>query len=181
MKAAIIGAGFVGKAVFHDLQRVNMISEIVLTGRNMDKIKAEVMDARDAAVVREQYGPTLNYGGYEDLAGADIIIYAALLTEAIKKEAFRIFQGKGYTSTGVSAAACRIAAAIAADSREVFPVSSVLQGEYGVNGVAISVPSVLGKNGIEEIKEFTMTDSEKEAFFASVDKMRQAAGSVGIL
>ena len=50
------------------------------------------------------------------------------LTEAFQQHGFRIFHGKGYTSTGVSATACRIVAAIASDSREVFPVSTVLQG-----------------------------------------------------
>ena len=40
MKVAIIGAGNVGKAVFHDLQHVNMIIEITLTDRNENKVKA---------------------------------------------------------------------------------------------------------------------------------------------
>ena len=62
MKAAIIGAGNVGKTIFHDLQRVRMIEEITLVGRSLDKLRAEVEDARDAAVVREEYGPRLHCG-----------------------------------------------------------------------------------------------------------------------
>lgn len=312
MKAAIIGAGNVGKAILHDLQLVDRISEITLVGRNKRVVEAEVLDARDAAVLRETYGPRLYFGGYEATEGADIIIYAAgtskfkthrmellhdncaiaeevfreinrynrdaviinvtnpldvvtmriqqvtgrdphkvigsgtllesarlvrvvaelleisdrsihmsvvgehgptavalmssvrvmgltleeymkatvgetvkvnmeRLNEAFKNEAFRIFYGKGYTSTGVAATACRIAAAIAADSREVFPVSSVLQGEYGVQGIAVSVPSVLGRNGIHQITEWSMTEEEHSAFLASVDTVRQAAETVGIL
>lgn len=41
MKVAIIGAGNVGKAVFHDLQHVNMIREITLIDRNKSKAEAE--------------------------------------------------------------------------------------------------------------------------------------------
>lgn len=308
MKAAIIGSGNVGKTVFHDLQHVSMIREITLVGRNIKKVQAEVMDARDAAVLRGGYGPKLLYGGYEGTEGADIIIYTAgsaknksdrkqmlhdncliveeiftevnrynkdaiiicltnpldvitmkiqqvtgqsphkvigtgtllesarlvrfvaellelseqsihisvvgehgsgssavallssvnvmgmgledylrsvtderialnerTLNNAFKNEAFRIFQGKGYTSTGVSAAACRIVSAIAADKREILPVSSVLQGEYGITGLAVSVPSIVGRNGIEEIREVKMTKEEHEAFLASVDTIRQAA------
>ena len=101
--------------------------------------------------------------------------------ETFKKEAFRIFHGKGYTSTGVSATVCRIAAAIAADSREIFPVSTVLQGEYGVQGVAVSVPSVIGRSGVEDIREVVMSDEENAAFLSSVDIIRKAALTEGLL
>lgn len=51
MKVAIVGAGNVGKTIFHDLQRVNMVNEIILVDRNREKVQAEVLDARDAAVL----------------------------------------------------------------------------------------------------------------------------------
>lgn len=103
------------------------------------------------------------------------------LHRAFKDEPFRIFHGKGYTSTGVSATACRIVSAIASDSREILPVSSVLQGEYGVSDVAVSVPSVVGRNGIEDIHEVVMTDDERRDFLASVEVVRSAAIAEGIL
>ncbi len=103
------------------------------------------------------------------------------LNEMFKKSAFRIFYGKGYTSTGVAATACKIAAAIASDSWEVLPVSSVLQGEYGVQDVAVSVPSVIGQGGIRQITEWSMTEEERLAFLISVETVRQAAITAGIL
>ena len=312
MKVAVIGSGNVGKTIFHDLQYTGRISQITLVGRNKNLLRAEIMDARDAAVLRESYGPKLFYGGYEGVADADIIIYTAgtsaikkdrmdllhdncviaesvftevnrynreaiilcvtnpldvitmkiqqvteqdphrvigsgtlletarlvrlvaeflelsdrsihmsvvgehgasavallssvrvmgltleeyfkrvtddrllpsakLLNEAFRKEAFRIFNGKGYTSTGVSATVCRIVSAIAADTREILPVSSVLQGEYGLRSVALSVPSVIGRNGIEDIPEVMMAPEEKEAFLASAEIIRRAALSEGII
>ena len=117
----------------------------------------------------------------QNVTGETLSLNVNRLNEAFQKEAFRIFNGKGYTSTGVSAAACRVIAAIASDSREVLPVSSVLQGEYGINGVAVSVPSVIGKNGIEDIRENVMSAEEKEAFLASVSVIRTAAEQEGIL
>ena len=110
---------------------------------------------------------------------ADLNVKA--LENTFKKGGWRIVSGKGYTSTGVSAAVCRLVANIAADTREILPVSSVLQGEYGVRGVAASVPSVIGRNGIEEIHEVMMTDEERDAFLISVDTIRQAAKSEGII
>lgn len=117
----------------------------------------------------------------QSITDEKLILNVARLSDAFKKEPFRIFHGKGYTNTGVSAAVCRIAAAIAADSREVFPVSSVLQGEYGVRNIAVSVPSIIGRNGIEDIREGSMTREEREAFLASVDVVRQAAIAEGII
>ena len=111
----------------------------------------------------------------------DLILNAARLERVFKQGGFRILSGKGYTSTGVSAAACRLVAAIAADSRELLPVSSVLQGEYGVHGVAASVPSIIGKNGIEEIRKVVMAEEERAAFLASVGTIRQAAAAEGII
>ena len=77
MKVAIIGGGNVGRTIFHDLQYAKMIEEITLIGRNRNAIDAEVMDALDAATLRNDYGPKLYGGSYEDVKGADIIIYTA--------------------------------------------------------------------------------------------------------
>ena len=104
-----------------------------------------------------------------------------IFQNAFKREAYRIFQGKGYTSTGVSSAACRIISSIASDTREVLPVSSVLQGEYGVKGIAVSVPSIIGRNGIEDIHEVMMTEEERDAFMKSVNIIRQAAEPEGLV
>ena len=120
-------------------------------------------------------------GPLKSVTDKRLILNTAQLHDIFRKEGFRIFAGKGYTSTGVSAAVCRIASAISADSREIFPVSSVLEGEYGVYGTAVSVPSILGRNGIEEIREVLMTEEEREAFLSSVEIVRKAAMSEGIV
>jgi L-lactate dehydrogenase len=112
---------------------------------------------------------------------ADIVLNVSALENTFKKGGFRIFNGKGYTSTGVSAAVCRLVANIASDGMEILPVSSVLQGEYGVHGVAASLLSIIGKNGIEDILEVPMTDEERDAFLKSADTIRQAARSEGLI
>ena len=117
----------------------------------------------------------------KSVTDSDAILNVPALEDYFKKSPFLIFEGKGYTSTGVSATVCRIAASIATDSREILPVSSVLQGEYGVQGVAASVPSIIGRNGIEDIREVIMTEEERNAFLKSVDTIREAAKSVGII
>ena len=54
------------------------------------------------------------------------------------------------------------------DERAVLPVSSVLRGELGLRDVALSLPSVLGRGGVERVLEVTFDDAEKAMFDKSV-------------
>ena len=59
------------------------------------------------------------------------------------------------------AAVSELVKAIALDSKKMFPCSALLEGEYGLNNLAIGVPCILGKNGIEKIVEVSLTEAEK--------------------
>ena len=53
------------------------------------------------------------------------------------------------------------------DKKKILPCAAYLQGEYGLQDLFIGVPVKLGSNGIEEIIEITLTDSEKAALMNS--------------
>jgi len=59
------------------------------------------------------------------------------------------------------AAVSGLVQAIACDQKKMFPCSTFLEGEYGLNDLCIGVPVVLGKNGIEKIVQLDLTDAEK--------------------
>jgi malate dehydrogenase len=59
-------------------------------------------------------------------------------------------------------AAAQMVEAIVRDQRRVFPVCVRLEGEYGIDGVYLGVPVILGKNGIEKIIELQLNDDEKQ-------------------
>ncbi|TPE43664.1 malate dehydrogenase [Pontibacter mangrovi] len=59
-------------------------------------------------------------------------------------------------------AAAQMVEAIVRDQRRVFPVCVKLEGEYGIDGVYLGVPVILGKNGIEKIIELQLNDEEKQ-------------------
>jgi len=59
-------------------------------------------------------------------------------------------------------AAAQMTEAILKDQRRVFPVCVRLEGEYGISGVYLGAPVILGKNGIEKIIELDLNDAEKE-------------------
>ena len=68
--------------------------------------------------------------------------------------------------------------AIAFDKRKIIPCGALLNGEYGVNGLVIGVPVMLGKNGIEKVIEVDLTDAEKEAFKNSVAAVQKTVDEV---
>ncbi len=71
------------------------------------------------------------------------------------------------------AAVSELVRAIAQDSKKIFPCSALLEGEYGLNDLAIGVPCVLGKNGIEKIVEINLSDSEKAKLTESAEGVKK--------
>ncbi len=73
---------------------------------------------------------------------------------------------------GPSAVACDLAEAINHNSGRILPVSLVLNGEYGVSGVAMSLPAVIGKNGVEQVLKPKLTGEQQKQFTATADELR---------
>jgi malate dehydrogenase len=89
--------------------------------------------------------------------------------------------GTGSAFVSPAWAALEMAEAIAYDRRKVMPACVRLQGEYGVDGLFVGVPCILGKNGLEEVIEIDLTADEKTALARSVDAVRKTAGEVDAL
>lgn len=68
--------------------------------------------------------------------------------------------------------------AIAYDKRKIVPSCVLLTGEYGVDGLFIGVPVILGKNGVEQVVEMELTSEEKEAFKNSVAEVQKTVDEV---
>ncbi len=75
MKVGVIGNGHVGLDVFRELLQVRYVSEVVLIGRNEEKVLGEIEDCRDAAALRPFPTPRISGGGYSMAEGCDILIY----------------------------------------------------------------------------------------------------------
>lgn len=86
--------------------------------------------------------------------------------------------GSGSAFVSPAWSALEMAEAIAYDQRKIMPVSALLKGEYGIDGLFIGVPAILGKNGIEKIIEMDLTDNEKDMFKNSVASVQKTADEV---
>jgi malate dehydrogenase len=80
----------------------------------------------------------------------------------------------GFLKTGSayyapSAGAVQMAEAIVKDKRRILPCAAWLEGEYGMNGLFLGVPVLLGRKGVERIIEVELTDEERDALQKSAE------------
>jgi len=80
-----------------------------------------------------------------------------------------------------SAAAARMARAVAEDSGEVLPVCAWLDGQYGIDGVYLGVEARIGAGGVQEIVERKLTDSELDALRTAAEAVKAKAADVATL
>ena len=59
------------------------------------------------------------------------------------------------------------------DRKRVIPSAALCEGEFGINGYFIGVPTVIGASGIEKIIEFSLTDEEKSALENTLDAVKK--------
>ena len=81
----------------------------------------------------------------------------------------------GFGSAFVSPAwaALEMAEAIIYDKRKIIPVCAKLEGEYGVKGLFVGVPAIIGANGVEKVIELDLTKAEQKALATSVAGVRK--------
>ena len=72
-----------------------------------------------------------------------------------------------------ASAAVEMAESILKDKKKILPCAAYLEGEYGIKDLFIGVPVKLGKDGIEEIIQISLTDDEKEALQKSADAVEE--------
>lgn len=91
----------------------------------------------------------------------------------VMRAGYTISEGKGYTSFGVASAIARICEAVHRDERVVLPVSTLLGGQYGIDGVYMSLPCLVGAGGVRRILTPALVPDEQTALLASADVLRQ--------
>ena len=88
--------------------------------------------------------------------------------------AYRIIRAKGATYYAIAEAVRRIVTAILRDEQAILPVSVSTEGAYGIEGLCMSLPAVIGSRGIERLPEIPLSQTEREALFHSAERIRAA-------
>lgn len=90
------------------------------------------------------------------------------IADSVKNAAYDIISKKHATYYGIAMSAKRICEAIVRDEKSILPVSSIQHGRYGIEDVAISIPVIVGKNGIESEVPFALNNDE-------ISRLRESA------
>ena len=120
-----------------------------------------------------------NIGGVplSDFVGANGQGYdqAALdrIFDQTRNAAYEIIQRKKATYYAIGLGLLSIVEAILRDQHTVMTVSSPLAGEYGVNDISISMPTIVGRSGVEEVLTLPLSEAELAAFQASAQTLKE--------
>ena len=95
------------------------------------------------------------------------------LAEDVKNSAYEIIEKKKATYFGIAMSVKRVCEAIVRDEKSILPVSSIQHGCYGIEDVALSIPAVVGKDGIEMSVPVRLDEKELEALRRSADTLKR--------
>ena len=98
---------------------------------------------------------------------------AERIAEDVKNSAYTIIEKKHATYYGVAMAVKRICTAVMRDEQTVLPVSSLMVGEYGLSDLAISMPTVVGRDGtLSAASPCSLNDDEQHELTASAKALK---------
>ena len=100
------------------------------------------------------------------------------IVQGTRQVAAKVIELKGATVHAPGNAISTIIEAVLNDTKQVIPVATYLDGEYGYSDVTIGVPAVIGKNGVEKIIELDLDSSEKEWFKKGVESVKGAISNL---
>jgi malate dehydrogenase len=100
------------------------------------------------------------------------------IVQGTRQVAAKVIELKGATVHAPGNAISTIVEAVLNDTKQVIPVATYLDGEYGYSDVSIGVPAVIGKNGVEKIIELELDSNEKEWFKKGVESVKNAISNL---
>ncbi len=94
------------------------------------------------------------------------------IAENVKNSAYEIIEKKGATYYGIAMSVRRICEAIVRDEKSILPISSIQDGQYGIRGVSLSMPAIVGRDGVEGLVPIDLSEEEQDALKRSADTLQ---------
>lgn len=100
------------------------------------------------------------------------------IADDVKNCAYEIIARKHATYYGIAMSVCRLCTAIVRDEKAVLPVSVALNGSYGIDGICLSVPAIVGHDGIEGLVPVSMNEEERTRLLNSANILKETMAKV---
>ena len=111
-------------------------------------------------------------GHYDHLASEKRI------ADDVKNAAYNIISKKHATYYGIAMSVRRLCTAIMRDEKHILPVSSLMVGEYGLDDICISMPTIVGRNGVECRVPVSLSNEEYAELHRSADALKDVMSNV---
>lgn len=102
------------------------------------------------------------------------------IAEGVKNSAYEIIKKKKATYYGIAMSVRRICEAIILNQKSILPVSHMQHGAFGIDDVAISMPAIIGKDGIEAEVPIRLNETEQAALVKSSNALKAVIESIEI-
>ena len=122
--------------------------------------------------------PLYDFFALENQDGYEAML--AEIQEDVRTSAYEIIKKKGATYYGIAMAVGKICRSIVSDEKSMLPVSVELEGDYGLSGLSISVPCIVGKNGVEQVLEMPLNVQERRELKKSADSLKKVIASIDL-
>ena len=140
-------------------------------------------DSLRAIVIGEHGENMLPLARYSSVSGIPLTLLLSKqkieeLIQNTRQVAAKVIELKGATVHAPGNAIANMVEAVVRDTKEVIPVTTCLDGQYGYSDVAIGVPAVIGKKGVEKILELDLDANEKEWFKKGIESVKNAISTM---
>ena len=88
--------------------------------------------------------------------------------------------GNGSAFYAPAQSAIEMAESYLRDKKRVIPCASLCEGEFGIHGYFIGVPTVIGSNGVEKVLEFSLQENEKSELEKTMDAVKKTIAETGL-
>ena len=102
------------------------------------------------------------------------------IVQGTRQVAAKVIELKGATVHAPGNAIATIVEAVIRDTKQVIPVATYLDGEYGYSNVSIGVPAIIGKNGVEKVIELDLNSTEKEWFKKGIESVKDGISNLEV-
>ena len=102
------------------------------------------------------------------------------IADDVKNSAYDIIEKKGATYYGIAMSVKRICECIMRDEKSILPISSMMHGEYGISDICLSMPTVVGREGVETRVSIQLNEQEESALSASAEQLSKVAAQLDL-